>query len=29
MWLRMPDFFGKPDIFWYGVMAITLTYGAY
>jgi polar amino acid transport system permease protein len=29
MWLRVPTFFGKPDIFWYGVMAITLTYGAY
>ena len=29
MWLRVPDFFGKPDIFWYGVMALTLTYGAY
>jgi polar amino acid transport system permease protein len=29
MWLRVPQFFGKPDIFWYGVMAITLTYGAY
>jgi polar amino acid transport system permease protein len=29
MWLRAPSFFGKPDIFWYGVMAITLTYGAY
>ena len=29
MWLRAPDFFGKPDIFWYGVMSITLTYGAY
>src|SRR5262245_6488042 len=28
-WLRVPNFFGKPDIFWYGVMAITLTYGAY
>jgi polar amino acid transport system permease protein len=28
-WLRAPDFFGKPEIFWYGVMAITLTYGAY
>lgn len=27
--LRAPDFFGKPDIFWYGVMSITLTYGAY
>ena len=29
MWLRVPEFFGRPDIFWYGVMAITLTYGAY
>ena len=27
--LRAPDFAGKPDIFWYGVMAIALTYGAY
>jgi polar amino acid transport system permease protein len=29
MWIRVPTFLGKPDIFWYGVMAITLTYGAY
>ena len=29
MWLRVPNFFGKPDIFWYGVMSISLTYGAY
>jgi polar amino acid transport system permease protein len=28
-WVRSPDLFGKPEIFWYGVMAITLTYGAY
>ncbi len=28
-WLRAPQFLGKPEIFWYGVMAITLTYGAY
>ena len=28
-WLRSPNFFGKTDIFWYGVMAISLTYGAY
>jgi polar amino acid transport system permease protein len=28
-WLRTPEFFGKPEIFWYGVLAITLTYGAY
>jgi polar amino acid transport system permease protein len=27
--VRIPDFLGKPDIFWYGVMSITLTYGAY
>jgi polar amino acid transport system permease protein len=29
LWLRQPDFLGKPEIFWYGIMAITLTYGAY
>jgi polar amino acid transport system permease protein len=29
MWLRAPDMLGKPDIFWYGVLAITLTYAAY
>jgi polar amino acid transport system permease protein len=28
-WLRSPDFLGKPEIFWYGVLSITLTYGAY
>jgi polar amino acid transport system permease protein len=28
-WLRIPQWFGKPDPFWYGVMAITITYGAY
>ena len=28
-WFRQPDFLGKPEIFWYGVLAITLTYGAY
>ena len=27
--VRIPQFFGKPDPFWYGVFAITLTYGAY
>jgi polar amino acid transport system permease protein len=26
---RFPDFFGKPDIFWFGVVSIALTYGAY
>src|SRR5215213_2446503 len=29
MWLRAPEYLGKPEIFWYGVMAITITYGAY
>jgi polar amino acid transport system permease protein len=27
--LVIPRWFGKPDPFWYGVMALTLTYGAY
>jgi polar amino acid transport system permease protein len=27
--LRAPDFFGKPDIFWFGVVSISLTYAAY
>jgi polar amino acid transport system permease protein len=27
--IRIPDYFGKPEIFWYGVLALTLTYGAY
>jgi polar amino acid transport system permease protein len=27
--LRAPDFFGKPDIFWFGIFALTVTYGAY
>jgi polar amino acid transport system permease protein len=28
-WLRLPQWFGKPDNFWFGVFAITITYGAY
>jgi polar amino acid transport system permease protein len=28
-WLRLPQWFGKPDNFWFGVLAITITYGAY
>jgi len=28
-WLRIPEFLGYPEIFWYGVGAMTLTYGAY
>lgn len=27
--IRIPHWFGEPDPFWYGVMAITITYGAY
>jgi polar amino acid transport system permease protein len=27
--IGIPTFFGKPDPFWYGVIGITITYGAY
>jgi polar amino acid transport system permease protein len=27
--LRLPQWLGKPDNFWFGVLAITITYGAY
>lgn len=27
--LRIPRWLGQPDTFWYGVMALTITYGAY
>lgn len=27
--LTIPHWFGKPDSFWYGVMSITIVYGAY
>jgi polar amino acid transport system permease protein len=27
--ITIPQWFGKPDTFWYGVMALTITYGAY
>jgi polar amino acid transport system permease protein len=27
--LRIPEWFGKPDPFWYGILALTITYGAY
>ena len=27
--LTIPHWLGKPDTFWYGVMALTITYGAY
>ena len=28
-WLIRPEFLGKESIFWYGIMALALTYGAY
>lgn len=28
-WVRFPEFLGQPEIFWYGVMGLTITYGAY
>ena len=28
-WIGVPDWFGQPSPFWYGVIAITITYGAY
>jgi polar amino acid transport system permease protein len=27
--IRLPQWLGKPDSFWFGVLAITITYGAY
>ncbi len=28
-WIGVPEYFGYPSAFWYGIMALTLTYGAY
>ncbi len=28
-WLGVPDWFGQPSPFWYGVIALVITYGAY
>ena len=28
-WFAIPSFFGLPDPFWYGIYALTITYGAY
>ena len=27
--IRIPQWFGQPDPFWYGVLALTIVYGAY
>lgn len=28
-WVRAPNLLGKPDVYWFGVAALTATYGAY
>jgi polar amino acid transport system permease protein len=28
-WLADPNWFGQPQIFWYGILGLTITYGAY
>ncbi|MBK8294864.1 MAG: amino acid ABC transporter permease [Solirubrobacterales bacterium] len=28
-WIGVPEFFGYPSAFWYGILALMLTYGAY
>jgi polar amino acid transport system permease protein len=28
-WMRRPEFLGEEDIFWFGVLSLTLVYGAY
>ncbi|MDI1464370.1 amino acid ABC transporter permease [Catellatospora sp. KI3] len=28
-WVRAPELFGQPDVFWFGAAALTVTYGAY
>jgi polar amino acid transport system permease protein len=28
-WLRAPHLLGRPDVYWFGVAALTITYGAY
>lgn len=28
-WLADPSWFGQPQIFWYGILGLTITYGAY
>jgi polar amino acid transport system permease protein len=28
-WLGLPDWLGQPSPFWYGIIALTITYGAY
>lgn len=28
-WIRAPHLFGRPDVYWFGVLSLTITYGAY
>jgi polar amino acid transport system permease protein len=28
-WMRAPHLFGRPDVYWFGVLSLTITYGAY
>jgi polar amino acid transport system permease protein len=28
-WMRRPEFLGEQDIFWFGILSLTLVYGAY
>ncbi|MQA26061.1 MAG: ABC transporter permease subunit [Micromonosporaceae bacterium] len=28
-WIRAPHLFGRPDVYWFGVASLTITYGAY
>ncbi len=28
-WIRAPNLFGRPDVYWFGVLSLTITYGAY
>ncbi|HEX6077895.1 MAG TPA: amino acid ABC transporter permease [Micromonosporaceae bacterium] len=28
-WVRAPHLFGRPDVYWFGVLSLTITYGAY
>jgi polar amino acid transport system permease protein len=28
-WMRAPHLLGRPDVYWFGVLSLTITYGAY